>query len=155
MSNRFFYGILTVLSVVFLGFFISYSAKSKPTPKVSNADIVSRTAIHWHPELRIFVKGQEQAIPANIGEYGRFPGQIHTHGGPQLHYENNILPITKDKVTLGAFFKTWGQPFDATDLLSYKNVPKGSIKMTVNGKPNTQFENYQVRDKDKIVISYN
>lgn len=151
MSNRVFYGILTILSVVFLGFFIGYSAKSKPIPE---QPIVSKTGIHRHPELAIYIKGKQQVIPPDIGSSRYYTGPVHTHDSSGvLHYEIGG-PVRKNFVQLKMFFSTWGQPFDATDLLSYRNVPKGSIKMTVNGKPNTQFGNYQVKDKDKIVVSY-
>ena len=36
-------------------------------PKTPESDIVSRTGFHWHPELTIYVKGEKQEIPANIG----------------------------------------------------------------------------------------
>src|SRR3989344_8320277 len=36
-------------------------------PKTPESDIVSRTGFYWHPELAIYVKGQKQEIPANIG----------------------------------------------------------------------------------------
>ena len=63
-------------------------------------------------------------------------------------------PVTRDHVTLKAFFDVWDKPFNSTQILDAKNRADGMVKMTVNGQPNTQFENYQVKDKDDIVIRY-
>ena len=145
MSNRVFYGILTILSVVFLGFFISYSAKSKPTPE---QPIVSKEEIHWHPQLAIIIKGQQQAIPPNL------KGLVHTHDSSgTLHWELGG-PVRKNFVLLKFFFGTWGKTFTANQILDSKNGSNGKVQMLVNGQPNTQFENYQVKDKDQIQISY-
>ena len=44
----------------------------------SNPDIIARNGLHWHPELAIYVKGEKQEIPANIGLVGGHQ-PTHTH----------------------------------------------------------------------------
>ena len=53
--------------------------------------------------------------------------------------------MTKDDVKLGNFFRIWGK-----DIRSFGD----GMTMTVNGEANTEFDNYQMRDKDKIELRY-
>ena len=48
------------------------------SPAPAEEDIISRNGIHWHPELSIYIKGEKQAIPTNIG-LGVTHNPIHTH----------------------------------------------------------------------------
>jgi len=69
-------------------------------------DIVSQKGFHWHPELAIFVKGEEQEIPPNIG-IGAVHQPIHTHDDSNqgiVHMEFQGLARKQD-TTLGQFFK--------------------------------------------------
>ena len=130
------------------------------------SDIVSQSGIHWHPQLAIYIKGQKQEIPANIGIGKQYASSkwydsmmsmtdFHTHDASgELHWEVMEGPVTKDHVTLKAFFEVWGKTFNSNQILDTKNGPDGTTKMFVNGQPNTEFENYQVKDKDRIEIRY-
>lgn len=113
-------------------------------PPIPESDIVSKTGLHWHPELAMYVKGVTQEIPANIG-IGAVHKPIHTHDASgTLHLEFQGL-VRKQDITLGQFFKNWG-----TDMRSFGT----NLKMTVNGKENAEYENYGMQDKDKIEIHY-
>lgn len=110
----------------------------------SDSNIVSRSAFHWHPELTIYVKDEKQEIPQGIGLAGGHK-PIHTHDDlPVIHMEFSGAART-DEVTLGQFFKNWGKDFDSFG---------STVTMTVNGKQNTELENYQMKDKDKIELRY-
>ena len=129
-------------------------------------DIVSKEGIHWHPKLSIYIKGQKQEIPADIGIGKQYSSSkwydpmmdmtdFHTHDNSgTLHWEVMEGPVMRDHVTLKAFFDVWGKPFSSTQILDAKNGADGIVKMTVNGQPSNDFENYQVKDKDDIVIRY-
>lgn len=136
------------------------------TTQQASGDIISSEGIHWHPELSIVIKGQKQIIPANIGIGMQYAGykyydsmmmmtNIHTHDASgQLHWEVMQGPVTKDDILLGDFFGIWGKTFSKDCILDSCNGPGGTVKMFVNGKENTEFENYQVKDGDKIEIRY-
>lgn len=115
--------------------------------KNSDPDIVSRNGIHWHPELAIYVKGEKQEIPANIG-IGAVHEPIHTHTDDNkqgvIHAEFQKL-VRKQDITLGQFFKNWDK-----DMRSFGT----NMRMTVNGEKNTEYENYVMQDKDKIELRY-
>lgn len=124
-----------------LGGFIWYLATRPPIPE---GEILSRSGIHWHPELAIYMKGVKQEIPANIG-IGAIHQPIHTHDTTGvLHFEFQGL-VRKQDITLGQFFKNWGK-----DMQSFGT----DVKMTVNGRENTELVNYVMQDKDKIELRF-
>jgi hypothetical protein len=118
---------------------------------------ISRSGIHWHPKLEIYVKGIKQEIPANIGigvQYAGAPGYdpqmqmaaVHTHDDmPVIHIEIMNGPVRKEDLALGQFLNIWGK-----DMRSFGS----NLRMTVNGKENIEYENYQMRDGDKIELRY-
>ena len=110
----------------------------------NNPSVISRSGIHWHPELVIYVKGEKIEIPKGVGLAG-VHNSIHTHEDlPIIHLEFNGL-VKEDDVKLGHFFTVWGKNF----------MEFGSqVTMTVNGQENTEFENYHMRDGDKIELRY-
>ncbi len=136
------------------------------SPSNTASDVISSAGIHWHPELSIIIKGVKQTIPANIGIGMQYAGykyydsmmmmaDMHTHDASgQIHWEVMKGPVTKDEVVLKAFFGVWGKTFNNSCIFEYCNGPQGTVKMFVNGKENTKFENYQVKDGDKIEIRY-
>ncbi len=123
----------------------------------SNPDIVSRTGIHWHPHLTIMVGTTTVPIPEGIGLGSQFAGTpsydqqmqmaaIHTHDASgTIHMEFDGV-VHKDDLTLGQFFKVWGK-----DMRSFGT----NMRMTVNGVPNTDYEDYVMHDGDKIVLQFN
>lgn len=116
-------------------------------PKTPEGEILSRNGFHWHPELAIYVKGVRQEIPPNLG-IGVAHQPMHTHSEDAsqgvIHLEFQGL-VKKSDVALGKFLQTWNK-----DINSFGT----DVKMTVNGKENTEYENYVMRDKDKIELRY-
>ena len=142
--------LVSVLIIGPLAGLIWYAATRPPIPE---SDIVSRSGLHWHPELSIEIKGKKQEIPANIG-IGAVHNPIHTHDNSgTIHLEMQGL-VKKDDLRLSQFLKIWGKQFNANCLMDWCNGPEGNVKMFVNGQENTEFENYQMKDKDKIEIKY-
>ncbi len=115
-------------------------------PETLESNIVSRNGFHWHPELTIYVKGEKQEFLANIG-IGAVHQPIHTHDDAKdgiVHLEFQGL-VQKQDIVLGQFFKSWRKDFNSFGV---------NVKMTVNGKENTELENYVMQDKDKIELRY-
>lgn len=115
-------------------------------PKIPESEIISRSGIHWHPELEIYVKGEKVEFPANIG-IGAAHQPVHTHEDAKagvVHLEFEGL-VRKSDTTLGQFFKSWGKDIRSLGV---------NVTMTVNGQENTDLENYQMQDKDEIVLRY-
>jgi hypothetical protein len=140
--------VLAIVGVVLLGYWYV-----KKQPPVNEEDIISRTGLHWHPRLTIVIQGKEQAIPANIGIGARHE-EIHTHEADGIvHMEMEGL-VTKDETRLGEFFRIWGKTFTAQCVFEFCTGSEGALKFLVNGEPNTEFENYRMKDGDKIEIRY-
>lgn len=156
--------LISLIAVAGIGALAWYGSENSES--VPEGDIVSREGIHWHPELTVYVKGQKQIVPPNIGigmQYAGYPRfdpmmgmtDMHTHDNSgTLHWEVMEGPVTKDDVRIGTFFRIWGKTFSNNCIFDYCNGPDGTVKMFVNGKENTEFENYLVKDKDKIEIRY-
>ncbi|MBI3337302.1 MAG: hypothetical protein HY005_01595 [Candidatus Staskawiczbacteria bacterium] len=133
----------SILIFTIIGGLIWYVATRPPTLE---SDIISRTGLHWHPELAIYVKGEKQEIPENIG-IGAVHQPIHTHDDSDqgiIHMEFQGL-VRKQDAMIGHFFRNWGK-----DMRSFG----ANMKMTVNGEENTEYENYIMLDKDKIELHY-
>lgn len=122
-------------------------------PKTPESEIIARSGIHWHPEISIYIKNQKQEIPANLG-LGVVMQGVHTHDSSGvIHVEKQGL-VKKEDAALGKFFKIWGKQFNSNCIFESCNSESGTIKMLVNGQENTEFENYSMKDKDKIEIRY-
>lgn len=152
--------IVIIIIVIFIaGIFWSKSLQN------NDPNFVSRSGIHWHPTLSIVIDGESQEIPDNIGLIGGHK-PIHTHndeadlketggveaGHKPLHLEFDSA-VKADDIRLGVFFKTWGKTFNSQCIFDYC-ADSGAIGMFVNDKLNTDFDNYIMRDKDKIEIVY-
>jgi hypothetical protein len=109
------------------------------------------TQYHIHPELKIFINGDQVVIPQDMGVTATGMTSIHTHEEPGvIHVE---APIAKD-FELGDFFAVWEKDFSSAKLLDATVDSTHEIVMTVNGVKVDTYERTILRDKDQIVISY-
>jgi len=133
--------LLVIIGIVVLlagGIYWSKSLQSK------DLDIISTKGLHWHPTLEIFVRGETVEIPPNIG-LGAVHNPVHTHDDlPVIHLEFNGI-VRKEDTKLKKFFEIWGK-----DMKSFGE----SYTITVNDESNTDLENYEMKDGDKIIINY-
>lgn len=147
-------GIILLTVAILIGgvFFLSKGSNSS----VPSDQVVTSNGLHWHPKLTITINGQKQDIPANIG-IGATHQKIHTHDEDAkdgvVHMEMQGV-VTKDDTKLGNFFRIWGKEFNSTQIFDKKNGADGTVKMTVNRKENTEFENYLMKDGDNIEVKY-
>lgn len=125
------------------------------SPKASNEDnpLISRRGIHWHPNLEIWIKGERITIPANIG-LGAVHADTHTHKeNDQIHLEMS-RPARQSDTRLGKFFDVWGKEFNSQCILNVCNNENGTVRVFVNGEENMEFENYHMKDGDRIEIKF-
>lgn len=141
---------IAAIALIAIGYAIS------PTSASSDLNILSENGIHWHPKIEVYVQGVRQTVPADLGIGARYSGLadydpqmgmtvMHTHKADgTIHLE---IPgvVTREKTTLGAFFKVWGKTFD--DFGS-------RVTMKVNGVENDQGLKYEMKDGDRIVLSF-
>lgn len=144
-------GVFTILA--FAGGVFLVSRQDSKTSSVLGEQVISRSGMHWHPHISIFIKGEKQEIPSNVG-IGAIHQPIHTHDATgELHLEFSGV-VTKDDVRLGKFFKIWGKQLSSSCIFDKCNGEEGKVKLLVNGKENQEFEKYEMKDKDRIEIRY-
>lgn len=140
--------ILLALAVI-IGGGLLFWMSSEPGDSIDDTDIVARKGIHWHPELSIYVNGEKQNIPANVGLIdGHYPIHTHVEDAMQgvLHFEFGGV-VRTDDLRLKNFFKIWED----------KNIETafGTLeRMSVNGEDSVEFGEYVVQSEDKIVLFY-
>lgn len=145
-------GLLTIAIIVGGVIFFSKDRASS----VPEGEIISSGGIHWHPKVAIYVSGEKRELEDSIG-LGNVHKPIHTHTEDYkdgvVHLEMQGL-VTKEDIKLGNFFRIWGKDFSSTQIFDKTNGSAGNVRMFVNGAENTDFENYLMRDGDKIEIRY-
>lgn len=144
-------GISTILMLASAIFFLTKQQSEEAL--VPEDQVISRKGIHWHPKLTILIEGQKQEITPNLG-IGGIHQPIHTHDSSgTLHLEVKGL-VTKDEIRVAKFFQIWGKQFNVNCIFDKCNGTDGTVKITVNGQENKEFENYQMKDGDNIEIKY-
>ena len=132
------------------------SSNSSSTSSIPKDQIVAQNGLHWHPRVSVTIKGEKQEFEDNIG-LGAIHQKMHTHDEDYkdgvVHMEMQGV-VTKEETRLGRFFEIWGKKFNSSQIFEFKNSTGSAVKMLVNGKTNKDFENYQMRDGDKIEIKY-
>ncbi len=137
----FFIAIGAIIILVLAGVFVL--PQSSGTGR-TDSDVVAAAGLHWHPTLAIYVKGEKLEIPQNIG-LGVVHKPMHTHEDlPIIHLEFSSI-VRKEDMMLGQFFKNWGH-----DMRQFGT----NMRMTVNSEENTEYENYVMRDGDRIELRY-
>lgn len=111
----------------------------------ANDPSVSKSAIHWHPNLQIYVKGEKLPFPTGVGLSGGSMAPMHTHDSDGFIHTEMGGPVGPEDVRLGRFFEFWGKEFNSFGT---------NVKMTVNGQENTELENYAMNYGDIIELRY-
>ncbi len=139
-----------VLALLLVGGFYLLKADAEDSEAKDNG-IIPSGPIHWHPELKIFINGDDIFIPTGIGLTGEHK-PIHTHESDgTLHVENQYP--SKKNMRLGYFFEVWEKEFSEECIFTYC-TDVGTLRMTVDDVENNEFDDYILQDGDKIVIEY-
>lgn len=142
---------IAIIILIIAWLAVSFVKDSEKTETKEN--IISRNGIHTHSELMIYIKGEKQKIPLDIG-IGITHNPLHTHDeSGVIHLEFSGV-VKEGDTKLGNFFKVWEKRFDANCILEYCNGSEGTVKMLVNSVESRDFEKYFMKDGDKIEIRY-
>ncbi len=139
--------IFIIIFATILAWFI-FSKLSTP-----QTDIIAKNGLHWHPNLTINILGETQEIPANVGMISQ-EMPIHTHAKDGVIHLEFAGSVGKDDIKLGKFFQIWGKKFNKDCIFDKCSGSEGQLKMLVNGKENFEFDNYVMRDGNKIEIIF-
>ena len=151
------YSVIAIIVIGFAWFFLSL-----PKPTLVNYDTGGLSfplgSIHWHatPTLTICGKNVALPIPAPGQEIGSV--LLHIHDDRLFHIEGTVS--SPSQITLGAMMLNIGKNFSQTTLLDKKNGDlcptgkQGKVQLIVNGIGNSEYENYIIKDGDKIEMRF-
>ncbi len=123
---------------------------------------------HIHADWKIYINGKE----LDDAFFGTLAMDMQKTDNPItssfIHLEkvtaapektSDVLHMHANGVPLWIFFKSAGMDFSKDCLTlgdgkKFCNDGKKTLKFYVNGKPNSERENYVFRDMDKVLISY-
>jgi hypothetical protein len=111
------------------------------------------SSVHLHPLLRVYVRGKQIPLPANIGidpaQDAMQMAGLHTHDtSGTIHVEGVAA------ARLGQFFRVWGVPLSARQLGPYRATGDDAVRMWVDGKSSTVFGQLKLADGQRIVVSF-
>lgn len=137
---------IVIVAILVLAVGLIWWAKANQKEQIASGDsnILSLQGLHTHPELKVFVKGEQIMIPQNVG-IGAVHQPMHTHDDAPIIHLEYPAKVTREDTRLGKFFTVWGKDFREFGQ---------DVTMTVNGEPNTEYENYEMKDGDKIELHY-
>lgn len=113
--------------------------------------------IHWHADIKVYLNGEQ----LNLSHERYMSTEEHTLSNfAHLHDGNgNIVHKHASGITLGFFFQTLGIGLNSSCLTldngtNYCTNEAETLKFYVNGKQNSQFDSYDFKDEDRILITY-
>ena len=123
---------------------------------------------HIHADWKIYIDGKalDQNLFDSISmDMSKMDNKITSSfihvdkGAPAPEKTGDLIHMHATGVPLWLFFKSVGMDFNKDCLTlqdgqKFCNDAKNTLKFYVNGKPNSEWENYVFKDLDKILISY-
>lgn len=149
--------ILLVFSIFSLNFQNILERKISPGKITRDIPLVIENPIyHAHVDFKVFLEGNE--ISFNKLKFNEVSKYAHLHltnphGDKVIHIEGT------ENITIGLFFESLGMKFNSTCFVldtgeGFCNNFEKRIRFFVNGNENFQFDLYEFRDLDKILITY-
>jgi len=110
------------------------------------------TTLHEHANVQVFVHGEQQPVPTNIGISDGAIQSLHTHDDTgTVHVESSV----SQEFTLDDFFGVWGVRFTPSCLGAYCNDGTNRLRAFVDGEEVTgSLQDVQLGDQSVIVVTY-
>jgi hypothetical protein len=112
------------------------------------------TTMHEHANVQVFVHGEKQPVPTDIGidpSAGSITS-VHTHDDTgTVHLESSV----SREFTLDEFFGVWGVRFTPSCLGAYCNDDTNRLQVFVDGEEVTgDLQGVQLDDQSVVVVTY-
>jgi hypothetical protein len=119
-------------------------------PRTANFGAVGST--HEHSAFKLFINGQR--VDFSQPPYQLKSQYVHFEGG-----DGDTIHKHATGVDIGFLFETIGMKFTSECLTmnngtQYCNEGNNTLKFFVNGARNSMYNNYVLKDDDKILLSY-
>src|SRR3990170_1618309 len=110
------------------------------------------SAMHEHANVQIFIHGQKQTIPTDIGIDGSTHASLHTHEtSGTVHLESQTIR----GFTLGEFLDVWGVRLTSSCLGAYCNDADSQLRTFVDGEEYTGgVRQLPLQDQAVVVLTY-
>lgn len=107
---------------------------------------------HAHADFRMYLNGKAYNFLQE--RYMERLEAIHVHD-----MNGELIHVHERGATLGDFFSSMGMSFNSScfildDGTEYCNDGDKTLRMYINGKPNNEYNNYEMHDLDRILITY-
>ncbi len=161
-KKKLFNKILTYSVIALVAFGIAWFFMSIPKSKQANYDTGSLSFplgnVHWHATPTLVICGENVALPKPASGQHFGSNLLHLHDDSLFHIEGSVS--SPSQITLGAMMSSIGRNFSQEVILDKKNgdmCPDGKprkVSLLINGVENMQYENYIIRDGDKIKMAF-
>jgi len=149
--------VLILLAFLFSASDFQQTIQRKISPGENIPEEIVRVPLyHAHADFKVFLEGKE--FNFNKTQFDVANKYIHLHlrnpdGDKVIHLEG------MENITLGIFFESLGVKFNASCFVldtgeSYCSNFEKRIRFFVNSKENFQFDFYEPRNLDRILITY-
>ncbi|MBI2655826.1 hypothetical protein HYX06_05400 [Candidatus Woesearchaeota archaeon] len=158
-----FYALIAILLLLFLwqwfskGALLGQLSMQLSELQKDNKDIMLLSGVgplrsaHNHADVKVYINGK--AIDFSQSKYQLAARFIHFEEGI-----GDVIHTHATGLTIGHLFKSLGADFGSNCLAfeeaDYCNGGNARLRFYVNGKPNDEFDNYVIKDLDKILVSY-
>mgnify|MGYP001564186593 CR=1 FL=1 len=106
---------------------------------------------HQHADVKVYLNGQ--AIDFSQSKYQLAARFIHFEEGV-----GDVIHTHATGLTMGHLFKSLDGDFNNNCVVlenrNYCNENNKKLRFYVNGKQNNEYDNYEIKDLDKILVSY-
>ena len=109
---------------------------------------------HAHADFMVYINGKK--LDFNSPIYDERDPRIHLH--IRNKYGDSVIHVEAEGVKLGDFFTSLGMRLKEncfrTRSVNFCNDGNRTLKMYVNGVKNDDFGNYEIKDIDRILITF-
>lgn len=154
-----FYSAILILVVLFLWQWLSKGALANQLNQLQKynnqlqllSGIGPLGSTHIHSDVKVYINGQ--SIDFSQRKYQLATSFIHFEDGL-----GDVVHVHATGMTIGHLFRSLGMDFNNNCAViegkNYCNEDNMKLKFYVNGQPNKEFDNYVIKDLNKILISY-
>ena len=154
-----FYSIILILAVLFLWQWLSKGTLDLQLAELQKdskdlqllSGIGPLRSAHLHADVKVYINGN--SIDFSQKKYQLAARYIHFEEGV-----GDVIHTHATGLTMGHMFSSLGVDFNSNciefESQDYCNGGSKKLRFYVNGQQNNQFDNYLIKDLDKILLSY-
>jgi hypothetical protein len=129
--------------------------KAMGLPALSQSTSIKQ---HIHAHLDVYVNGNKEPVPADIGIGSTYSSPLHTHD-PTVTTTSDSATIhveapTDQAYTLGQFFDVWGVRLTSSCLGGYCTSGNETLQAFVDGKLVPDPRAIPLKEHEEIVLAY-